>query len=233
MGSNPRLPDAFLDLASPTIAPLPDEPTKRTATGGAHRLSPDRQARRVSSRRLCPQTAKDCLVKTSTWWLSTTVLLIATACGDVRSPSTGEPSERDSLVGAWRSQIRFSGGALVAMKDLEFMYVFNAGGTMTESSNYDAAPPVPPAYGVWKKSDPRQFDAKYTFYVTKAPGTFEDIAKGGGWSPAGFGVLTEKITLSDDGKSYRSTINYTAFDQTGKPVEGGGEGNGTGTRMGF
>ena len=36
-------------------------------------------------------------------------------------------------------------------KDLEFMYAFNVSGTMTESSNYDAAPPVPPAYGVWKK----------------------------------------------------------------------------------
>src|SRR5207253_864595 len=115
----------------------------------------------------------------------------------------------------------------------EFMYVFNAGGTMTESSNYDGAPPVPPAYGVWKKSGPRQFEAKYTFYVTKAPGTFEDIAKGGGWSPAGRGDFIEKITLSDDGKSYRSTITYAAFGQTGELVEGGGEGDGEGTRMGF
>jgi hypothetical protein len=174
-------------------------------------------------------------VKTSIWWLLTTLstLLMATACGVAPSPWTGESSERDSLVGAWRSQIRFSGGAFVEMKDLEFMYVFNAGGTMTESSNYDGAPPVPPAYGAWKKSGPRQFEAKYTFYVTKAPGTFEDIAKGGGWSPTGHGVFTEKITLSEDGKSYKSTITYAAFDQTGKPVEGGGEGNGAGVRMGF
>ena len=38
------------------------------------------------------------------------------------------------------------------MKDLEFMYVFNVGGTMTASSNYDGAPPVPPAYGVWRRA---------------------------------------------------------------------------------
>ena len=168
-------------------------------------------------------------------WLLMTLpaVLIATACGDAPSPRTSESSERGSLAGAWRSQIRFSGGALAEVKDLEFMYVFNVGGTMTESSNYDGAPPVPPAYGAWKKTGPQQFEARYAFYVTKAPGTFEDIAKGGGWLPTGYGVLTEKVTLSDDGKSYKSTIIYAAFDPTGKPVEGGGIGKGAGTRMEF
>ena len=65
------------------------------------------------------------------------------------------------------------------------MYVFNLGGTMTESSNYDASPPVPPAYGIWRKVGPRQFEAKYEFYVTKPPAAFEEIAKGGGWGPGG------------------------------------------------
>lgn len=159
--------------------------------------------------------------------------LIATACGDAPSPAVGESSQRDSLVGAWRSQIRFKSGALVDVKDLEFMYVFNAGGTMTESSNYDGAPPVPPAYGAWRKGAPHQFEAKYAFYMTKAPASFDEIAKGGGWSPAGHGVLSEKITLSDDGQTYKSTITYAAFDQAGKPAEGGGEGTGVGTRMSF
>ena len=167
------------------------------------------------------------------WLLISVLVLVTTACGDVPSPAKGDTSDADNLVGAWRSQIRFSGGALAEIKDLEFMYVFNAGGTMTESSNYDGAPPVPPAYGVWRKSGPHEFEAKYVFYVTKAPGTIEDIAKGGGWSPSGSGVLSEKITLSDDGKSYKSTITYAAFDQTGKPVDGGGEGVGAATRMGF
>jgi hypothetical protein len=119
------------------------------------------------------------------------------------------------------------------MKDLEFMYVFNAGGTMTESSNYDGVPPVPPAYGIWRSTGPHQFEAKYVVYATKAPATFEDIAKGGGWLPAGHGVLTGKVTLSDSGKSLTSTIVYAPFDQTGKPVEGGGEGAGTGRRIDF
>src|SRR6266576_1012928 len=181
--------------------------------------------------KLCLRPVKGWPVKSSISWLLTTLsmVLIAAACGDAVSPSMNESSERDSVVGAWRSQIRFNSGALVEMKDLEFMYVFNAGGTMTESSNYDGAPPVPPAYGVWRKSGPRQFEAKYTFYVTKAPETFADIAKGGGWSSAGHGDFMEKITLSDHGKSYTSIISYAAFDRTGEQVEGG-EGNGEGAR---
>ena len=167
------------------------------------------------------------------WALTMSTVLVASACGTVRSPASGVSVERDSLVGAWRSQVRFNGGVLADMKDLEFMYVFNAGGTMTESSNHDGAPPVPPAYGVWRKRGPRQFEASYAFYITRAPETFADIAKGGGWPPAGRGILTESITLADDGRSFQSTIIYSAFDQAGKPVQGGGEGAGAGARMGF
>ena len=178
--------------------------------------------------------AKDIPVKTLTCWLLVfSTVLIATACGKTASAPADESSQRDSLVGAWRSQVRFKSGAFVGVRDLEFLYVFNAGGTMTESSNYDGAPPVPPAYGVWRRGHARQFEARYEFYINKPPGTFEDIAKGAGWLPNGHGVLTETITLADDGLSYRSTITYAAFDLAGKPVEGGGEGAGTGVRMGF
>ena len=104
---------------------------------------------------------------------------------------------------------------------------------MTESSNYDASPPVPPAYGVWKKIKPRQFEAKYAFYIMKAPTGFEDIAKGGGWSPAGHGVFVEKITLSEDGKSFKSTIRYDAFDKAGKPIESGSAAETRAVRMSF
>lgn len=139
-------------------------------------------------------------MKSSLRWLpATLVLLLTTACGCDSSPDQRDALETDDLVGAWRSQIRFNSGALAAVKDLEFMYAFNGGGTLTESSNYDGAPPVPPAYGVWRKIGPHQFEAKYAFYATKAPGSFEDIAKGGGWSPSGHGVLLEQITLSGDG----------------------------------
>lgn len=174
-------------------------------------------------------------MKNAAGWLfiGLSIAFITAACGDSTSPMARESSQNDSLVGAWRAQIHFKGGALAEMKDLEFMYVFNAGGTMTESSNYDGSPPVPPAYGTWRNGGPRQFEARYEFYVTKSPGTFEEIANGGGWLPNGRGVLTEKMTLSDDGKSYKSTIVFAAFDQTGRPVEGGGEGTGEGTRMGL
>jgi hypothetical protein len=137
------------------------------------------------------------------------------------------------LVGEWRAQLQFGSGAFASIKDLEFMYVFNLGGTMTESSNYDASPPVPPAYGVWRKVGTREFEAKYEFYVTKPPAAFEEIVKGGGWAPAGRGVFVERITLSEDGKSFTSKIKYDQFDKAGKPAEGGGEATGRGVKLAF
>jgi hypothetical protein len=137
------------------------------------------------------------------------------------------------LVGEWRAQLQFSSGAFATIKDLEFMYVFNQGGTMTESSNYDASPPVPPAYGIWRKVGDREFEAKYEFYVTKAPAKFDEIAKGGGWAPAGRGVFVERITLSGDGKSFTSKIKYDQIDTVGKPAEGGGEATGRGVKLTF
>ena len=137
------------------------------------------------------------------------------------------------LVGEFRAQLQFSSGAFASIKDLEFMYVFNQGGTMTESSNYDASPPVPPAYGIWRKVGNKQFEAKYEFYVTKPPATFDEIVKGGGWGLGGRGVFVERITLSDDGKSFTSKIHYDQFDTAGKPAEGGGEATGHGVKLTF
>jgi hypothetical protein len=149
------------------------------------------------------------------------------------NPASAPPPRPDVLIGAWRSQINASDGELAEMKNLEFMYVFNAGGTMTESSNYDSAPPVPPAYGVWRKTAPRQFEAKYAFYMTKPPSAFEEVAKGGGWEPSGYGILTEKITVAEDGKSYNSTLVYTLFDASGREAGGGGAATGAGVRIDF
>lgn len=137
----------------------------------------------------------------------------------IASGAIGQAAEvAPDLVGAWRGGVQFTTGDFAAVKDLDFMYLFNAGGTMLESSNYDGAPPVPPAYGVWRKLTDRKFQAKYSYYATKAPANFEEIAKGGGWSPAGYGVLTQEIILSVDGKSFESTIKYEVFDAAGKPV---------------
>ena len=137
------------------------------------------------------------------------------------------------LQGEWRAQLQFSSGAFAPIKDLEFMYVFNQGGTMTESSNYDASPPVPPAYGIWRKTGDRKYEIKYEFYVTKPPASFDDIAKAGGWGPAGRGIFVEQITLSEDGKSYTSKIKYDQFDAAGKPAEGGGAATGKGVKLAF
>lgn len=145
----------------------------------------------------------------------------------------GQGSDDDNLVGSWRSRVQFKSGAFSAVKDLEFMLAFNSGGTMTESSNYDASPPVPPAYGVWKKIQPRRYEAKYVFFLSRSPKAFEDIANGGGWLPGGSGVLVEKITLSEDGKTFESTIRLDIFDEAGKLTEGNSEAEAQAVRISF
>ena len=137
------------------------------------------------------------------------------------------------LVGQWRARLDFQGGDFSAIDGLEFMYVFNAGGTLTESSNYDAAPPVPPAYGIWRRTGPDRFEAKYEFYPTSAPRGLDDITSGSGWLPAGRGVFTEAITIAAGGDTFTSSILYEAFDAAGSPVEGGGKATGRGVRLRF
>jgi hypothetical protein len=159
------------------------------------------------------------------------ICLVAAGCARPQ-PSADPPADRD-LSGQWRASIQFRTGAFAAVKDLEFMYVFNTGGTMTESSNYDAAPPVPPAYGIWRKTGPDRFEARYEFYATKAPAAVQEITTGGGWLPAGRGILTETITVSADCDSFTSAIRYQPLDPAGRVIEGGGEGDGRGTRLKF
>lgn len=165
--------------------------------------------------------------------LAISVLLPVPVWSEVVSPRMRIAVANDSVVGAWRAKVQFKSGMLADWKNLEFMYSFNHGGTMTESSNYDGSPPGPPAYGVWKKTGARQFVARYEVFLTKSAKPLEEIAKGGGWLPDGHGVLSEKITLSADGKSFKSIIRWDMFDQAGKAVESGIEGTGEGKRMGF
>jgi hypothetical protein len=138
------------------------------------------------------------------------------------------------LVGAWRSKIHFTDGAMGGVTDLEFSYAYNAGGTMTESSNYDEAPnSSPPAYGIWKQVAPGQFQTKYVFYRTRARVAADGPGTVGTWFPDGHGELTETITLAADGASYSSTVRLATFDKNGKPVQGGGTGTGAATRIVF
>jgi hypothetical protein len=170
---------------------------------------------------------------TSTVVLLGLIVLLGVAGRMQPAPSAANNPAAVDLQGEWRAQLQFTSGAFAPIKDLEFMYSFNQGGTMTESSNYDASPPVPPAYGIWRKVGDLEFEAKYEFYVTKAPAAFEEITKGGGWGPAGRGIFVERITLSKDGKSFTSKIKYDQFDTAGKPAEGGGTATGKGVKLAF
>ncbi len=136
-----------------------------------------------------------------------------------------------SLTGAWRSQVQFASGDFAAVKDLEFLYVFNEGGTMTESSNYDSAPPGPPAYGVWRAVDARRYEAVYTFFMIKPLERTEQVIAG--WMPMGRGEIRERIELAADGRSFRSTMVLQIFDPAGQPLPGAAEGVGNASRIGF
>jgi hypothetical protein len=168
--------------------------------------------------------------------------LLVTGCA--RSPSSmpatvdadeqpATAATQDPLVGAWRAKVQFSSGAFAGVQDLELLYSYNAGGTMTESSNYDGAPPVAPAYGVWRQTGPREYETRYVFFQSKPPASLDVITQGGGWMPGGHGVLDEKITLAEDGQSYTSTLTYAGLDQQGAPVEGGGSATASARRITF
>jgi len=160
--------------------------------------------------------------------------LIASLSSAVPSTCVAETGKGgDNLVGAWRGKVQFTSGAFAETKDLEFMYAFNVGGTMTESSNYDAAPPVAPAYGVWRKVGVRTYEARYQFFQSRAVTTADELIKVGGWGPDGYGILAQKITLSANGNSFESRITLELFDKDGKPAKGGGEGTATGRRIGY
>lgn len=138
-----------------------------------------------------------------------------------------------ALVGQWRSAVQFKTGAFASVTNLELMLVFNFGGTMTESSNYDAMPPVPPAYGIWRSVGLREFEAKYEFYMSQATAGADEMIQAGGWPPSGRGVLVERITLSPDGESFTSTMRYEAFDLQGQPSDDTGGSVGRGVRLAF
>ena len=157
---------------------------------------------------------------------------VASACSVQSIPNANVPTV-PTLAGAWRSRLTVRDGAFLPMKDLEFLYAFNTGGTMTESSNYDEAAPVPPAYGVWRQTGTSKFEAKYVYYVTKPPAKLQELTAGGGWEPTGYGTIVETITLANDGQSYESTIAYDLFDAAGKPAPGSGHATAHGTRIQF
>jgi hypothetical protein len=163
--------------------------------------------------------------------ISATVFI--SGCATKSSSPTNKTSADDNLVGAWRAKVQFKSGTFSSIQDLEFMYVFNSGGTMIESSNYDASPPVPPAYGVWRMIQPRQYEVKYIFYVTKAPQNFKDISGGGGWSPGGSGVFVDTISLSEDGKTFKSRISLDMVNEMGKPIESKSKAEAQAVRISF
>ena len=59
---------------------------------------------------------------------------------------------------------------------------------MTQLLNYDAAPPAPLADAAWKKVGIRKYSKQnYQFFKSKAVSSADELVKGGGWAPDGYG----------------------------------------------
>lgn len=152
-------------------------------------------------------------------------LLVAIGCQNEAEVKPGAP-----IVGAWRSQVQFESGPFASVKDLTFMYAIHDDKTLMESSNYDGAPPVPPAYGLWREIGERKFELRYEFFVTRLPDSADGLALGSAFLPAGRGVLTEVVSLAADGNAFESTIKLTLLDIQGQESNGG-TAHSRGTRM--
>lgn len=161
------------------------------------------------------------------------VSIAALTCLTAHQAFAQSANVSNDLAGAWTSKVQLTSGAYAEVKDLAFKMVFNVGGTMTESSNYDAAPPASPAYGVWRRIGARKFEAKYEFFQPQPTATSEEIFRNNGWLPGGYGILRETITLSRDGNSFNSMIAIDMFDNSGKAAAGGGRGTAHGVRIRF
>ena len=149
-----------------------------------------------------------------------------------KAPNVSPPP---TLFGAWRSSIDVTSGAFTAAKGLEFMYVFHNDGTLTESSNYDAAPPVPPAYGVFRfvPGERTVWEAKYSFsrprrHRPRRPrpwpaGCRRDAASSPSGSPS----------RPMARPSRRQSAMSSSSAATGAAIAGGGEATGRGVRIDF
>jgi len=158
-------------------------------------------------------------------------LLLALALGTLGCAHAPTATSLPALVGAWRSSVHFDAGPFATLGDLEFLFVFNAGGTLTESSNYDAVPPVAPAYGGWDQTGPGEFVARYEFFVTRPPQKLDELTTGGGWMPDGRGIFDERFRVSADGASFDSTFRYTPLKADGSPAGEVVTGRGHGVRI--
>ncbi len=152
-------------------------------------------------------------------YLSFLIAALTAVTGVVNLSCGNAPAaESAQLAGAWKGPIQFRTGAFAVIKDFEFMRVYNEGGTMTESSNYDGVPPTPPAYGLWKKISDDKYLARYQFYWNNLPASFEKLTNDGGFSPGGYGVIEENISLSEDGNSFKAVVGLTMFDKSGQQI---------------
>lgn len=145
------------------------------------------------------------------------------------SPAGADAADRPGLPGAWRASVTIDNGPFAGA--LQFLLVYDSGGGMVESSNFDEATPVPPAYGSWASNGSRTFRSTYIFFTTKPPEDPSTLANAG-WSFSGTGKFREQITLARDGESYLSLLYYQLYDTSDIALAGqSGTGHTAATRI--
>jgi hypothetical protein len=140
---------------------------------------------------------------------------------------TGPTETQRGLEGAWRVNITVETGPFAGLQ--QFLVTYSAGGGMVESSNFDAMPPVPPAYGSWVATAESTFRSTYVFFTTEQ---VDRLDPGAGWGFSGSGKFRESITVGPNGDDYTSRLSYQLFDTADKALPGqSGEGFGVGSRI--
>jgi hypothetical protein len=134
------------------------------------------------------------------------------------SPAGAEPDDRWGLLGAWRARVTIDSGPLAGIP-FQFLVTYAAGGGMVESSNFDEATPVPPAYGSWVATGPWTFRSTYVFFTTNPPSDPGTLPTAG-WAFSGSGKLREQITIAHDGTTYTSHLYYQLYDTTDNALPG-------------
>lgn len=173
--------------------------------------------------------------------LSFSVLLVPillTGCKITRLPQaqtiTAGALAPIELTGAWHTNITLDSGVVAGRHRMQVLAAYHGDGTMTMSFPADSLGiPALVAYGVWRRTGPRQFESRSVFLEARSPTAKGGKGKVGDRRVAAHGILAETITLSADANGYSATVRVEMLDSAGVMIGGGAVGRGTGVRVTF
>ena len=125
------------------------------------------------------------------------------------APGVSATPRGAALIGVWDSRVTLTdcnGQTLAAFRATE---MFHVGGTLSSTDN---TPPTMhgPGFGTWQLLQGRSYAAPFQFFNFNTDGSFAGVQK-----------IQRTVTLSSDGNSYRSVVNFETYDPNGNLVFSG------------